>query len=59
MGAAIATVVSYAISGMFANALSARTRPTFLMQMKSFIPYRFNGEPSQISPDKQMRSSIA
>jgi polysaccharide transporter, PST family len=41
MGAAVATVVSYAISGVFANALSARTRPIFYMQMKSFIPRRF------------------
>jgi polysaccharide transporter, PST family len=40
-GAAIATVVSYAISGVFANAFSARTRPIFYMQMKSFIPQRF------------------
>jgi PST family polysaccharide transporter len=41
MGAAIATVVSYAVSGVFANAFSARTRPIFYMQMKSFIPQRF------------------
>jgi PST family polysaccharide transporter len=41
MGAAIATVVSYAISAVFANAFSARTRPIFYMQMKSFIPQRF------------------
>jgi PST family polysaccharide transporter len=41
MGAAIATVVSYAISGVFANAFSARTRPIFYMQMKAFIPQRF------------------
>jgi PST family polysaccharide transporter len=41
MGAAIATVVSYAFSGVFANAFSARTRPIFYMQMKSFIPHRF------------------
>jgi PST family polysaccharide transporter len=41
MGAAIATVVSYAISGVFANAFSARTRPIFYMQMKSFLPYHF------------------
>jgi polysaccharide transporter, PST family len=43
MGAAIATVVSYAVSGVFANAFSARTRPIFYMQMKSFIPHRFWG----------------
>jgi len=41
MGAAIATVVSYAISAVFANAFSARTRPIFYMQMRSFIPQRF------------------
>src|ERR1017187_5468149 len=41
MGAAISTVVSYAISSVFANAFSARTRPIFLMQMRSLIPGRF------------------
>jgi PST family polysaccharide transporter len=41
MGAAIATVVSYAISGVFANAFCARTRPIFYMQMRSFIPHKF------------------
>jgi PST family polysaccharide transporter len=41
MGAAIATVVSYAISGVFANAFSVRTRPIFYMQVQSFIPARF------------------
>jgi PST family polysaccharide transporter len=41
MGAAIATVVSYAVSGVFANVLSARTRPIFYMQMRSFIPGKF------------------
>jgi len=41
MGAAIATVVSYAVSGVFANLLSARTRPIFYMQMRSFIPGKF------------------
>jgi len=35
MGAAIATVISYAIAGVFANAFDARTRPIFLLQMKS------------------------
>ena len=38
MGAAIATVVSYAISGVFANVFSAKTRPIFYMQMKALIP---------------------
>lgn len=41
MGAAIATVVSYAISGVFANLFSARTRPIFYMQMRALIPGRF------------------
>jgi PST family polysaccharide transporter len=41
MGAAIATVVSYAISGVFANLFSARTRPIFYMQVRAFIPRRF------------------
>lgn len=41
MGAAIATVAAYAVSAVFANALSAKTRPIFYMQMKSFIPHRF------------------
>jgi len=38
MGAAIATVVAYAISAVFANAFSAKTRPIFFMQMRSFLP---------------------
>ena len=38
LGAAIATVVSYAISAVFANALSSKTRPIFFMQMQSFLP---------------------
>jgi PST family polysaccharide transporter len=38
MGAAIATVVSYAIAGIFANAFDARTRPIFFLQLKSFFP---------------------
>jgi polysaccharide transporter, PST family len=41
MGAAVATVVSYAISGVFANAISPRTRPIFWMQLRSFIPSKF------------------
>jgi len=35
MGAAIATLVSYAVSGVFANALFAKTRPVFKLQMKA------------------------
>lgn len=38
LGAAISTVVSYAISGMFANLLNNRTRPIFLLQLKSLWP---------------------
>ena len=41
MGAAIATVVSYAISGVFANAFSPKTRPILYMQMKAFVPTKF------------------
>jgi polysaccharide transporter, PST family len=40
MGAAIATVISYAVSGVFSNAFSARTRPVFYMQIKSLVPTR-------------------
>jgi PST family polysaccharide transporter len=38
LGAAIATVVSYAISSFVANAFDARTRPIFFLQLKSVIP---------------------
>ena len=38
MGAAIATVMSYALAGVFANAFDARTRPIFLLQLKSVYP---------------------
>jgi PST family polysaccharide transporter len=37
MGAAIATVASYAISSVFANAFHPATRPIFVMQMRSFL----------------------
>ena len=37
VGAAIATVVSQAISGVGANAFSTKTRPILLMQLKSFL----------------------
>ena len=43
MGAAIATVVAYAVSAVFGNALSPRTRPIFYMQMRSFIPGKLWG----------------
>jgi polysaccharide transporter, PST family len=49
LGAAIATVISYAIAGVFANAFDVRTRPIFLLQLKSFIPSRF--WKSEISAD--------
>ncbi len=38
MGAAIATVLSYAVAGVIANAFDVRTRPVFLLQLKSFYP---------------------
>jgi polysaccharide transporter, PST family len=38
MGAAIATVVSYAIAGVIANAFDVRTRPIFFLQLKSLSP---------------------
>jgi PST family polysaccharide transporter len=38
LGAAIATVVSYALSGFLANAFDPRTRPIFYLQLKSFTP---------------------
>jgi PST family polysaccharide transporter len=40
MGAAIATVVSYAIAGIIANAFDVRTRPIFFLQLRSFLPTR-------------------
>lgn len=38
MGAAIATVISYAIAGVFANAFDSRTRPIFVLQLRSILP---------------------
>jgi polysaccharide transporter, PST family len=40
MGAAIATVVSYAIAGVFANAFDVRTRPILILQLQSLAPRR-------------------
>lgn len=37
LGAAIATVVAYAISGVIANAFSSKTRPIFFMQLRSLF----------------------
>jgi PST family polysaccharide transporter len=48
MGAAIATVISYAIAGIFANAFDARTRPIFILQLRSFIPTKL-WEPIKLS----------
>ena len=38
MGAAIATVISYSIAGVFANAFDLRTRPIFILQLRSLLP---------------------
>ncbi len=38
MGAAISTVISYAIAGVIANAFDPRTRPIFLLQVRSVFP---------------------
>jgi PST family polysaccharide transporter len=37
VGAAVATVVSYALSSVVANAFNSSTRPIFYLQMRSFI----------------------
>ena len=41
VGAAIATVISYACAYYFLNALSSRTRPIFLCQSRSFFFIRY------------------
>lgn len=41
LGAAWATVVSYAVSAVFANLLAQRTRGIFIMQMKSILFPRY------------------
>lgn len=46
MGAAVATVVSYAMAGVLANAFDVRTRPIFFMQLRSILPSTF-WEPSK------------
>jgi PST family polysaccharide transporter len=38
LGAAAATVISYAISSFFANVFSPRTRPIFFLQLKAAVP---------------------
>lgn len=40
LGAAIATVISYAVSGVFANAFDRRTRSIFFLQLKSILPIK-------------------
>lgn len=37
VGAAIATLISYAVSGVIVNAFFAKTRPVFLMQMRALL----------------------
>jgi PST family polysaccharide transporter len=41
LGAAWATVVSYAFAAVFGNLFSARTRPIFVLQMKSLLFPRY------------------
>ncbi|MGO8975298.1 MAG: flippase [Steroidobacteraceae bacterium] len=40
MGAAIATVISYATAGVLANAFDSRTRPIFVLQLRSVFPWQ-------------------
>jgi polysaccharide transporter, PST family len=37
LGAAVATIFSYAIAGFVGNVVSRRTRPVFFMQLRSFL----------------------
>jgi len=39
IGAAIATVISYAMSSLFANALTHQTREIFKLQVKAMLPF--------------------
>jgi hypothetical protein len=41
MGAAIATVVSYGVATVIANAFSSKTRGIFILQMKSLAFPRY------------------
>jgi PST family polysaccharide transporter len=50
LGAAISTVVCYALAAVFANALSRRTRHIFLLQMKSFLFTSFHLEELRAKP---------
>lgn len=45
LGAAIATVLSYAVSAFIANAFDARTRPIFFLQLRSVVPRYILGAP--------------
>ncbi len=38
VGAAIATVIAYAVAAVFGNVFSAKTRPIFRMQMRAYLP---------------------
>jgi polysaccharide transporter, PST family len=40
VGASVATVISYAIGSIFGNAVDPRTRPIFIMQMRSIIFFK-------------------
>ncbi len=44
VGAAIATVVSYAMAGLFFDALTRSTRPVFYMKLRAFLPWRRSSE---------------
>lgn len=41
LGAAIATVVSYAVSAYLLNAINGRTRPVFMQMTRSFLFYKY------------------
>lgn len=44
VGAAIATVVSYSMAGLFFDALTRSTRPVFFMKLRAFLPWRRSSE---------------
>jgi PST family polysaccharide transporter len=49
LGAAISTVVAYAVSACLANALDARTRPILILQIKSLFLIRYLRRPARAS----------
>jgi PST family polysaccharide transporter len=49
LGAAISTVVAYAVSACLANALDARTRPILILQIKSLFLVRYLRWPTRAS----------